>query len=950
MMFKINKYALSCLIALLLCSSSRAQFYNDGNEPAILKWSQITTPSYRVIYPRGMDEMAREYALTLERVKVPVGGSLGYVPNQSYRTPMPVILHPYTVKSNGMVSWCPRRMELVTIPEFQNPEAMPWIRQLSIHESRHAAQMQPYAGGGLKFLQAIVGDISPSLLCAILGGPSAMEGDAVLAETSLSASGRGRSADFLEYQRACFLASDTRNYWEWRYGSLKNYCPDYYKIGYIMAAGMREYSGFSEWPFFSLTRKIPKAFPAIADSLTAVWKKEASERAPFMPCDSVTLPERRYVDYSSLTANPKGIIARRKGLLEASQTVRIDPSSGKWAGIRSSSHSSSRLKANPDSTVLYWSEERNNHRWEMISYSVIRSLDLESGRIRNLTAKSRFFNPSVSEDGKFLAASQSLEDGSSAVMILDAYSGKELYSYPAPKGLQVLETTWKDDNVYASVLGPDGIGLYFVSTFEPVLAARPAKIKELGTYGDALTFVSDRNGVDELYSLNPENGKVLQLTSSVQGSNNHCFVSDSLYYTSLGPGGRMILRTAIKDLPVKEIDYQDIHSWVLADSLTAAEPVQADYSSNVQIGDPEPYSRLGHLVNVHSWLPLYANTDIIENISFDNFLTACGLGVSAYFQNELSTLQGFAGYSAWTPDAGWANAGHLRLTYSGFYPVFEVSTDLSDEGAFATELTFDKEKDGMHSTLAIASPAAFSMKVRSYVPLDFSSGGWNRGIVPQLRWTFSNDRITFQDNTACSNSVSASIRAYTIRDMASSGLYPRWGAGVEAGYCTRPGIRNLMVDNLYGYVYGYVPGFLQSHGVKISALAERNIGNALLASPFASVAPRGGYELNRELARYRHHGKLSVDYALPFAPVDWSFLSPLTYIRNFELIAHYDLSYYLSSKSKGSVSSIGADVVAKLGNVLFIPYDTRIGVSFCRLFSSIETDPYYWGIVFSIDI
>ena len=950
MKFKLNKYALLCIIATVLCIRAQGQFYNAGNEPASIKWSRITTQSYNVIYPRGLDSLAWEYATELERVKKPVSGSLGFVPNESYGTPLPVILHPYSVRANGFVSWCPRRMELYTVPDYYAPEPLQWIRQLSIHESRHAAQMQPYAEGKLKFLRMIVGDISPGLLCGMLGGPSAMEGDAVVAETALTQSGRGRSADFLEYMRACFNDGEFRNYYQWRYGSIKNYCPDYYKIGYVMAAGMREYCGFGDWPFFSMTKRFNRSFPAISDTLATVWRREADSRAPFMPCGSVTKPENRFIEYTSLCPYGVNIIARRNGIQEAATIGRISPSTG-WIKLGSSAASASRIKCNPDSGILYWSEDRSSHRWDMISYSEIRSLNLYTGSIKNLTRKTRYFNPSVSEDGKLLAVSQSLENGESAVMVLDAASGRDLYSYPAPKELQVLETTWLNDNIYASALGPDGIGIYFVSTFQAVLEPQPAKIKEIDTHDGRIVFVSDRNGVNELYALYPETGKVMQITSSRQGSSDHIFLKDSLYYTSLEPKGRMILRTAVKDLAEKEVSYSDLHSYVMADSLSNAEPLRIEGDPDTSEWEIKPYSRLGHSLRFHSWLPFYGNTDIIESLSVSGLMTYCGLGVSGYFQNDLSTLQGFAGYSAWTPAGGWANAGHLRLTYSGLVPVFEVSSDISDEGAYTTAVILDEENKKYGFESSLNSPVSVNFKLRTYVPLDFSSNGWSRGIIPQARWTFSNDLIDFDGISNCNNSLSASIRAYSVRNTSYSNMYPRWGIGVEGGYCTRPGLRNLLVDNMYGYAYAYVPGILKTHGIKLSALCERNLGNAVMVSPFANVAPRGGSSLASELAKYRRHGRFTIDYAMPFAPVDWSFFSPFTYVRNFELITHYDLAYYVSSKSgSGSESSVGADIVAKLGNVLSLPFDTRIGVSCCYLFGDLEVKPFYVGMVFSVDI
>ena len=130
------------LAALLPAIPAAAQFYLSGNEPAGVRWYQLDTPDYRVIYPSGLDSLAREYAVTLESVKMPVGATAGYYPNQCYRRRLPVILHPWTAHANGMVTWTPSRMELFTTPDFSAPLPSPWIQHLVIHESRHVAQMQ----------------------------------------------------------------------------------------------------------------------------------------------------------------------------------------------------------------------------------------------------------------------------------------------------------------------------------------------------------------------------------------------------------------------------------------------------------------------------------------------------------------------------------------------------------------------------------------------------------------------------------------------------------------------------------------------------------------------------------------------------------------------------------------------------------------------------------------
>ena len=105
-----------------------AQFYTQGNEPAGVRWSQIRTKDYKVVYPQGLDSLAREYATLLEQVKEPVGATAGYIPNQEYNKPLPVVIHPYTANANGMVAWTPRRMELLSTPDFSSPLSVPCLK------------------------------------------------------------------------------------------------------------------------------------------------------------------------------------------------------------------------------------------------------------------------------------------------------------------------------------------------------------------------------------------------------------------------------------------------------------------------------------------------------------------------------------------------------------------------------------------------------------------------------------------------------------------------------------------------------------------------------------------------------------------------------------------------------------------------------------------------------
>ena len=207
------------------------QFYVSGDEPAAQKWSVVGTPNYHIVYPRGLDSLAREYGRALEWNRSTVGTSIFMLPNQQYRRPMPVVLHSNTAIANGSVAWAPRRIDLYTVMDPYGGEPFPWIQSLAIHESRHVAQMQYGRYGKFRILHYLSGELFAGGFAGLYGGPWLLEGDAVAAETGLSEFGRGRNADFLDYYRVCLSEGDMRDWYRWRWGSLKYYTPDNYRLG-----------------------------------------------------------------------------------------------------------------------------------------------------------------------------------------------------------------------------------------------------------------------------------------------------------------------------------------------------------------------------------------------------------------------------------------------------------------------------------------------------------------------------------------------------------------------------------------------------------------------------------------------------------------------------------------------------------------------------------------------
>jgi len=138
-----------------------------------------------------------------------------------------------------------------------------------------------------------------------------------------------------------------------------------------------------------------------------------------------------------------------------------------------------------------------------------------------------------------------------------------------------------------------------------------------------------------------------------------------------------------------------------------------------------------------------------------------------------------------------------------------------------------------------------------------------------------------------------------------------------------------MAPSAYGFLYGYLPGLHETHGLRWTALLAKRFDSGTFSEVLARTAPRGfDPAVSSRLAGYSSQFKGSVDYVMPLIPVDRAVLGPAAYLRNFELTLHGDWSAFRSPSQQGSLFSVGADLAAVLGNLLWIPYPTRIGVSY----------------------
>jgi len=338
------KIALLVLFSFSLTITAKAQLYSDSGDPARLKWYSTQTPHYQIIYPQGLDSLAKVYGRLFEYYRPQEEWSSGLLPGQYLKKPMPIVLHSYNAYSNGFVAWGPRKVGLYTIPEATGDEALKWEKELAVHESRHISQFMMSRKGVFKPLGWLFGEVIGDMVIGVYPGMAMIEGDAVATETGLTNAGRGRSAEFLNFYMSAFDNGDMRDWYQWRYGSWRRYAPNYYALGYLTVAGQRVfnddpsfmaryYKGVTDKPLQLFHRQkemsavsgkpFKETFKDIQLSFKEMWNEEAEARKPFINAELVEDVPSWYASYAAGGFRGDDLIAVKSGLIDPNFLVRV---------------------------------------------------------------------------------------------------------------------------------------------------------------------------------------------------------------------------------------------------------------------------------------------------------------------------------------------------------------------------------------------------------------------------------------------------------------------------------------------------------------------------------------------------------------------------------------------------------------------------------------------------
>lgn len=946
----MRRLAVICL--LLISFAANAQYYSFGADPARAKWSFIRSEHFKLIYPSETDSLARVYLGNLEKARATVNE-----PMLIDTKPIPVVLHPYTTLSNGSVAWTPKSVNLITSPNAYSGTPESWTDQLTTHEMRHVSQTEQFTKGIFKPAYWLIGEQGTGIGVGLCASTRFLEGDAVLAETQFSAAGRGRSADFLKYQRALYLDGVRWNWEQASFGSYRHQSINYYSLGYTLMAGEQIKSGeyTHQGEFFSdkahlydlkkfFMKKSRRKYPS-KDSLMdfsyrfwgGLWEADLLSRGELSAAERLTPEGRLYTSITGAVKAGDALIAVRSGLERSCELVRIDGNDVehlKWHNSRSS-----KITEVLDGRI-YWSETTMHNPSTLETFSEIRYYDTASDRSGSLTHGTKYFNPCVSEEKYIVAAAEYPVTGGSFLVFLSPKDGSVTSRIAAPEGCQILEPCFSGNDLYATMAGDDGIGIYRLEErgWQTVVPQQRSDIRHVRRCEGGLLFTSDLDGVLNIYTFDTASLKLTKLTNSKYGADYPIFDGDNLIFSEYDRMGYHIASAGAGSLIREECSFDEpyLHpvaemlSIIAEDNRQVKPEIDPDYLDGTKYPSRK-YSKLGNAIHIHSWAPLYYNVDRIMAFSMDHYYDLASLGATVYSQNELGNVVTMAGYSY----HNGFHALHGKLTATILDCDVELATDYNDrlqEISTPVEALDDEDVKPVPG-----SRPYWNTTLTVDYPLNLYGGGWNSMFIPYFALNLSNDIARYTDNPGGTAIVSEygkfnlrfGARYYRMLPTATAAIYPRHGFSVTAAGLVPVACGGHYAPQAALSAYCYLPGFTPVQGAKLSvAMQHQFAGNADLLSDALTSMPRGYTKIRPEA----DYAKMSLDYGIPVWLHDVA-LGQLLYLKRLELVPFADIAYNRPMSGEPNLfGSVGSDILFKF-HAVRLGFEMSGGLRYARTIS-----------------
>ncbi len=872
----------SALILLSLVKNAAAQVF--GNFSPYVKWKQVNTDTVRVIFQQGQEDRARRVATLVHLLAAQTTNGAAAISLGKQFRKINIVLQNQTTVSNAYVSLGPYRSEFFLTPSPDNFDegSLPWPELLATHEYRHVMQYNNFNNGLSKFMHTIFGDDGYTVAINASVPNWFFEGDAVYQETALTQQGRGRIPHFTNAYPSLWLAGKHYSWMKLRNGSLKDYVPDHYDLGYLLVNYGRQKYGPDFWtkvtqdataykglfyPFQSaIKRYAGTSYQSFIKNAFDYYKNDRSKpgEQPALKVSNVFPVNKRYVtDYffpysagaDSLIYLKESYRHRPAFFLKTGNTVQR---------IRTRDISSDHQFSYRNGKIVYTAFE-SNARWGYEDYSDIRVLNVATHQQQKVTQHSKYFTPDISADGSKIVAVQNAADGSSALHILDATDGKVLQSIHSEEINLFTDPKFLDENTVITAVrlrnGQMALATADITSGSTERLTQPSfnVIGYLSVNNGIICYTSTYHGQDDVFALRLSDKKIFRLTNGPLGN---YFVNvgyGKLTWSTFTAEGYQLQQADEKDLEWKETG--EAGTGIDAgEKLTPSQPGGfgnvLDANNPVRNFTVTKYRKGTNILHLHSWRPYY-DDPIID--------------YSIYGENILNTLQTEFYYQYNRDDK--TNAVGFNAVFGQLFPYLNGGVQyIFDEQQIIGQRTRDWAQ--LDSYLGLSVPLH---KVSGTTIKDFNIGSayvyrneMNKGFYKD---SLGNTSFSYLHHTISFSSF--------VQQMPQH-IYPKMG--FSASFNLRHLITNFKGYQFIGDGALFVPGALPTHNLVLRGSFQQI--DTFRRVLFGNLFPYSRGYTGRYFTRM---WKLSANYDFPLLYPDWGF-GNILYIKRIWLNGFYDFT------------------------------------------------------------
>jgi hypothetical protein len=863
---------LSIITLTITSHSSFSQIFSNSQNQLSVKWREINTNGFRIVFPQEIEKEAQRMANTLPYIYPKINGGLS-----KQKTTIPLLLQNQGTLANGFVQLAPKKSEFYSTPP-QNFDSQDWLNNLAAHELRHVAQFDKLTYNQQKPF--------PELLYFSYMGVGLptwfFEGDAVVTETKQTQTGRGRQPNWVMPFRTAILEGKKFSYSKTYFGSDRNQNLGYYQLGYLMAANLIENfgNGIADNLISDITKRPIRLFP-FSQSLKKYTGKNTSQYFKFL---QQNLTEKWEVQNSKNQSKNYEIL-NRKNDFESNYFLPVRLTKNKILALKESKAEARHFvlindKKNEQKLfgigyqeqpwfsykngLLVWDEIRPDLRYKNRSFSVLCSYNFISKKHKTLSKQSRLFSPSLSPDGKKIIAVKVGLDNQFNLVEIGSENGAILKTYPNPENY-ILQTPsyGKNENEIAYIsLNEKGKNLCFMQDgkIENLISNSRQQISRPIIFGNQIAFNGQYNGIDNIYSINIQSKKINALSASKYGAFNFSQSEDgNLIFNDYKLFGFEIAESMYEELEVGENNFVNfLNPKNIVDSTDVFKNIPPATTPIIS----KKYNQLKDLINFHSIVPVIDNQNTYGlELQSNNLLNTLNFYTGAKYRSDLNRFE-------YTAD----------LSYKALYPVLSVLYRNRPRRAFYGAKNNPQQGDWRenYTKFNVGLPLSFSNRSNNYsfstnvatsYTQRYDAVNMPKGFIKKVNFPLEYG-FTFN---------------HSLR-TAQRDITPKWAQVFRLSYRHQPFDNNYRGEILALESFLYFPGFEKNHSFLASFNYQKAWGSNQYDTEIATV-----YGYNNILAKSKLKNSLLFNYRFPFAYPDWE-LGSIAYVRNLRagLFCHYE--------------------------------------------------------------